>query len=145
MRILGFIRIGLCMLGAPLAAQTVNYGDDSSEWANDGECDDRRFAGTTMSTDFANEDINRDATDCRNGIESSSLIVWSLQDALKVTQCKAISFGDDSGDYANDNECDDIRFEGSGMASSLGTESIGMDASDCSTFCAAGMIAVRDY
>ena len=145
MRFSGIFGIALCMLTTPLAAQTVSYGDDSSDWANDGECDDRRFAGSTISSEFANEDINRDATDCQNGVEAGTLVLWSLNDALKVTQCKAIDFGDDSGEYANDNECDDIRFEGSGMASSVGTESIGKDASDCSSFCDAGVIAVRDY
>jgi uncharacterized protein YdeI (BOF family) len=29
----------------PLAAQSINFGDDASQWSNDGECDDPRFEG----------------------------------------------------------------------------------------------------
>ncbi|WP_341368144.1 hypothetical protein [Yoonia sp. BS5-3] len=136
---------GQLTLRAEAGAQEINYGDDSSEWANDGECDDRRFIGSTMHSILNNEDVGRDASDCRDGVESGALIAWSMQDSLAATQCSAIDFGDDSGDYANDDECDDARFEGLGMASSVSPDYIGADASDCSRFCDAGIVSLRDY
>ena len=45
----------------------------------------------------------------------------------------------------DDHECDDMRFEGLGMASSVGADDIGKDANDCRRFCDAGVIAVREY
>jgi len=43
----------------------IEFGDDSGEWANDGECDDPRFIGPgmTMMPPFDHE--RRDASDCR--------------------------------------------------------------------------------
>ncbi len=43
----------------------------------------------------------------------------------------AFSFGDNGGTYTNDGECDDPRFGGRGMASSLDYANIGHDAVDC--------------
>ena len=87
MRILGFLSISLCVSAGALAAQDVNFGDDSSQWANNGECDDRRFVGSIMATILNNEDIGRDATDCSNGLSAGSLIVWSATTAAKVLRC----------------------------------------------------------
>lgn len=49
---------------APPQAQ-IDFGNDSSEWANDGECDDPRFTGQGMAEVLLAEDARRDATDCR--------------------------------------------------------------------------------
>lgn len=145
MRFIVHIGIMACLAGTPALSQDIYYGDDSSDWANNNECDDRRFIGSTMTTILNNEDIGRDATDCRAGVESGALTLWSAEKAYAVTQCSAIDFGDDSGEFVDDHECDDIRFEGMGMASSVGQDNIGRDASDCSRFCAAGIVAVREY
>ena len=51
----------------------IYFGVDSSEWANDGECDDPRFAGEGMAATLLDEDINRDASDCRAGVERGEL------------------------------------------------------------------------
>ena len=49
-----------------------------------------------------------------------------------TTDISAVDFGNDNGDWANDDECDDPRFEGPGMtATPLLDEDIGHDASDC--------------
>ena len=50
---------------APAAAEGPRYGDDSSEFAQDGECDDRRFTGGGMAADLGWEHVGHDATDCR--------------------------------------------------------------------------------
>jgi hypothetical protein len=42
-----------------------DFGDDSSRWANDGECDDPRFAGEGSADTLLDEDRGHDATDCR--------------------------------------------------------------------------------
>lgn len=49
---------------AQVGNQTINFGDDSSQWANDAECDDPRFAGPGTHDVLLAEDIYRDATDC---------------------------------------------------------------------------------
>jgi len=50
--------------------QTINFGDDSSEWANDAECDDPRFVGIGAHEVNLAEDLYRDATDCRKLLEA---------------------------------------------------------------------------
>lgn len=54
---------------AQSAAASINFGDDSSEWANDGECDDPRFVGAAMAEVLLDEDTAKDATDCRAAFE----------------------------------------------------------------------------
>jgi hypothetical protein len=49
------------------------------------------------------------------------------------------------GPYANDGECDDIRFEGLGAASGLSAENTGGDATDCRQLCTYGAVSLRDY
>ena len=44
----------------------MQFGDDTSTWAFDGECDDPRFVGPGMtSSTLLASDAQRDATDCR--------------------------------------------------------------------------------
>ncbi len=121
------------------------FGDDSNEWANDGECDDRRFTGSGMASDLAVSGIGTDATDCRSALEAGSVKFWEMTPAIQATQCDAINFGDDSGSYVGDGECDDPRFEGLGAASVITMENLGADASDCSRLCRYGAIALREY
>jgi hypothetical protein len=42
----------------------IDFGDDLSTWANDGECDDSRFAGEGMANSVVDSDLYHDATDC---------------------------------------------------------------------------------
>lgn len=45
---------------------SIQWGNDSSRYARDGECDDKRFTGSGMtSTPLLDSDIQHDATDCR--------------------------------------------------------------------------------
>jgi hypothetical protein len=140
----------LCMSVAlttatPIVAQDQVFGTDNNEWANDGECDDRRFAGPGMALDLDIANIGKDGTDCRDLFSAGSLTLWDATAATQATQCKAIDFGDDSGEYPNDGECDDPRFEGIGAASQIGTDNLMKDASDCSALCGYGAVALRDY
>lgn len=129
----------------PVTAAQIDFGDDSNEYANDGECDDRRFRGATMASSLNWERAGRDATDCRTGFESGQLSLWILADAVAATDCAAVDFGDDSGEYTNDDECDDPRFEGLATASILVPDDLGKDASDCRRLCELGVLGLRDY
>ena len=68
-----------------------------------------------------------------------------LADTFLITteQGANFSFGDDTSLWAKDGECDDPRFEGSGMARTLLEEDRGHDASDCSELLRSGRIRLR--
>lgn len=133
----------------PVAAEIIidgiRFGDDSGPVSNDGECDDRRFAGAGMAQIISWENLGRDASDCVAAYQAGTVYLWVEQEAQLATSCQAIDFGDDSGEYPNDYECDDYRFEGRGVAMNLLFEAAGTDASDCSRLCDYGLASLRDY
>ena len=51
-----------------------------------------------------------------------------------------VDYGDDTGRYANDGECDDPRFEGAGAASWPQIDDRGHDATDCRRLHEAGQV-----
>ena len=122
----------------------VDYGDDSGQWTNDGECDDRRFVGQGMAQSLAWLDVGRDATDCQGLAESGAIKAWVMADALAATQCSALA-GDDASEFANNGICDDPQFEGLGMDPIITEAERGHDATDCQQLCSYGAIAVRSY
>ena len=136
MRILGLLGIVICCASSPAVAQSVNFGDDTSEWANDGECDDGRFTGPGLtSTPLLEEDVLADATDCRTAFEAGRLTLAG------VASDGAIDFGNDSGEWSNDGECDDMRFAGLGMTTTpLLQSDIMRDATDCRNAFNAGQL-----
>ncbi|WP_338721303.1 hypothetical protein [Devosia sp. XK-2] len=144
---LGAVGLALLLmagLSAPALAQAsteIDFGDDSSEWANDGECDDPRFAGSAMASELLDTDIGRDATDCRAAFEAGSISLAESTTAA-TTANDDIDFGDDSSEWAKDGECDDPRFAGSAMASELLDADIGRDATDCRAAFEAGTITL---
>jgi len=115
-----------------LAARTVPFdlGDDSSEWAFDGECDDPRFVGEGMADYLLTDSIGADATDCR-----AAYILGTIEadpHFLEPASPKEILWGDDGGEFANDGVCEDVRFTGYFSADlDYLAEDIGHDASDC--------------
>jgi hypothetical protein len=125
------------------AAQQMDFGDDSSDYASDGECDDRRFAGPGMAVTLSNVNIGRDAADCRAALDGGRVVVWDFQLARAATDCNAINYGDDSSEWALDGTCDDPRFDGIGAAEDLLDTDMNRDASDCRRLCAFGAIALR--
>ena len=54
-------------------ASSIDFGDNSSEWSYDGECDDPRFAGRGMAEVLLDEDLGRDAADCRALYQAGSI------------------------------------------------------------------------
>ena len=121
----------LAILAAPLctAGQDIDFGEDSSPWANDGECDDPRFDGPGTADTLVDGDLLRDAADCLMLFERGE--VWLRGDASLIVAGQDIDFGDDSGNYPNDGECDDLRFEGPGAYTDPLEEDVFRDASDC--------------
>jgi len=140
----GFLVLAVSLV-SPAAAQSIDYGDDSSDWARDGECDDRRFAGPGMAASLGWRNVGRDASDCAALVDKQRIALWDFGAALAATQCTAIDFGDDSSEYARDDECDDMRFEGPGMASGVSADNIRKDATDCLHMCRFGVIALREF
>lgn len=52
----------------------IQWGNDSSKYARDGECDDKRFTGPGMTTTpLLDSDIQHDATDCRAAYNAGRL------------------------------------------------------------------------
>lgn len=115
------------------SALGIDFGDDSSDWANDGECDDPRFSGSGSAAELLDDDILRDATDCRAAFVAGRVTLVG-PDAVpaEATDIGArIDFGDDSGQWIHDGECDDPDFAGPGMAAKPTQEGRLSDASDC--------------
>ena len=87
----------------------VDFGDDESEWARDGECDDPRFAGEGSAETLADADAYHDATDCRTLLEQGRVVLSGA--AANRIQRGRLEKGDDtlsSGEYA-----DEYTFSGS--------------------------------
>ncbi|QQR39229.1 hypothetical protein [Devosia rhizoryzae] len=130
---------------ATTAAADVDFGDDTSSWANDGECDDPRFSGTGMAVELEDADILKDATDCRTAFEAGTISIAETGDIpAATTDTAAIDFGDDSSEWARDEECDDPRFAGSAMAGTLNDVNIGKDATDCEAAFNAGTVTLAE-
>ena len=123
----------------------VQFGDDSSEWANDGECDDRRFTGQGMATSMDWRSVGRDASDCRALYDAGSIRLWNPLEAQAATQCAAIDFGDNTSQFADDGECDDPRFEGLAQSTVVNLSESGHDSNDCVQLCAYGAVSLRNY
>jgi hypothetical protein len=130
--VVGALALVLFAVSAPLRAQ-LDFGDDSSRYANDGECDDPRFEGPGAADELLESDRGHDATDCRERYEAGEITL----------RADAINYGDDASRYAKDGECDDPRFQGAGSASELVEADRGHDATDCRELLATGRVTLR--
>ena len=129
----------------PAAATEIDFGDNASYFSHDGECDDRRFRGAGMASQFDWEDATHDASDCRDLYEAGEITLWNAEDSLAATECDSIDFGSNASKFSHDGVCDDPRFEGLGTAEVLLTGDLEADAADCSRLCTFGLIGLRDY
>ena len=102
--------------------------DDSCEWANDGECDELRYSGGGACLD------GTDATDCDNFGTSPEALARLLE--LVPANLRG-QLGDDSCQYSNDGECDDVAFGGTIYCST------GTDATDCRAMALGGEDSCR--
>lgn len=147
MRILSLaVFVSFAFAGASFA-QAIDFGDDTSQWANDGECDDMRFEGPGMTlTPLLDADIGHDASDCRAAFKAGALTLraQAMPEADTGLVLAGVNFGSDGGEWANDGECDDPRFEGPGMTlTPLLHADLMQDATDCSSAFLAGRLQLR--
>ena len=114
---LSLLALAILALAAPLVGQTTasgvgDFGDDSSEWANDGDCDDTRFVGDRGAAAATSDDhVGRDATDCRN-LLNAGRIQWgpvlgegTISDRFRLfTRCAPLGISV----YVQGDEADEI-------------------------------------
>ncbi len=110
------------------SVSSIDWGDDSGSYANDGACDDARFHDDGDSWTYKRQHVLADASDCRAAF-TNGLIKLELD------------FGNNSGAYANDDTCDDNRFSGSGRSVLTTDSHIKRDAVDCIAAYRAGTIS----
>lgn len=121
------------------SASSYAFGDDTSEYANDGECDDARFVGAGMDGLLLTDSIGRDATDCKAAFASKTITVNRLH--VIPTDSAPIIFGDNNSEYASDGQCDDIRFVGKDVDETVFLyEDVGHDSADCKAAFEAGTV-----
>ncbi|MFN3953133.1 MAG: trypsin-like serine peptidase [Pararhodobacter sp.] len=114
------------LLGALVAmlvlvpAPAVLAQDNSCRWANDGECDEARYGGTGACPS------GTDTNDCRAEASAHARLWAAVPAEIRAR------LGDDSCRWANDGECDDARFGGTGACPD------GTDASDCRAMAVGG-------
>lgn len=146
------IALAAASASVPAPAQAINFGDDASKYARDGECDDKRFSGAGMTdTPLLDSDVGHDATDCRAAYNQGRLTFNGNENSNNNSSgggnrndVNRIIWGDDNGKYANDGECDDKRFIGPGMTSTpLLDSDIKHDASDCRAAYRQGRLQLR--
>ena len=151
-RILLTAAVALLAAPVPALAQNVDFGDDASRFAKDGECDDMRFTGPGMTdTTLIDSDIRHDATDCRTAYNQGRLTYnggrrdgGSTGSTYASSGVNHIMWGDDTSKYAKDGECDDKRFVGAGMTSTpLLDSDIKHDATDCRSAYNQGRLQLR--
>ena len=81
-----------------------DFGDDTSRWANDGECDDPRFEGTGTAHTLLVEDRGHDAADCRKLFGTGRIALREGSAGERVHNGR-LERGDhtlQSGEYADD-------------------------------------------
>ena len=116
----------------------IQLGNDAGLFADDGECDDTRFTGnpTYLGITGVDDYVMRDASDCGQLFREGH---------VRLKDTETIDFGDDSSPWANDGECDDVRFVGPsryiGITSS--EDHVRRDASDCRQLFVDGLIRLR--
>ncbi|MEM9351065.1 MAG: hypothetical protein AAGA47_12460 [Pseudomonadota bacterium] len=60
---------------AATSCEAIDFGNDGSDYADDGECDDPRFEGIGAATTLLSGDRGRDATDCRRLCELEAIFI----------------------------------------------------------------------
>jgi hypothetical protein len=112
--------------------------------ANDGECDDLRFTGAGVDKKLLSEDLMGDASDCKALLEEGRISIRTIYTpeyaAGAPYDSSGVDFGDNTSSYADDDECDDPRFEGPGTATTLLDSDLMADANDCKAAYEAGTI-----
>ena len=133
----------------PLLIDGIQFGNDTSDWARDGECDDPRFSGEGMAHgELDKVNAYADRTDCLALWETGTLTYdpsWRAPSLPPPTAAEidAVDFGADTSQWAQDDECDDPRFEGTGMAADPTLDDLKADATDCRRMYMLGLVTLR--
>ncbi len=151
--ILAAVSLLAAAMPLPATAQNIDFGDDASRFAKDGECDDMRFSGPGMTdTTLIDSDIRHDATDCRAAYNQGRLTYSGGRregqqpsgSGYAASGVNHIMWGDDASEFAKDGECDDKRFTGPGMTETQLLDSdVKHDATDCRTAFQQGRLQLR--
>tara|TARA_R110002074_G_scaffold1925_14_gene11651 strand:+ start:889 stop:2226 length:1338 start_codon:yes stop_codon:yes gene_type:complete len=105
--------IMLALLAAFGTAAPAQAQANTCQWANDNECDEPRYNGTGACQN------GTDANDCRAEASAWQRLLDAVPSPIRG------QLGTDSCRWANDNECDDPNFGGTGACQP------GTDATDC--------------
>ncbi len=89
------------------------------------------------------DNILRDATDCEIFYSALRIRLARTREQSDPEECRSIEFGNNSSEWARDDECDDPRFIGPGMSDILLLEDTKADAEDCRKLCRAGEVWLR--
>lgn len=132
---------------AMTALTGIDFGDNSSPFADDGECDDPRFEGPGAAGMTFEDSQLTDGNDCSSLYLAGSLIFVDPDNpdsvsANLVIDSSGINFGDNSSVFADDGECDDPRFQGPGAAFSASENNQMRDANDCRSLFESGQISL---
>ncbi|MEQ8954142.1 MAG: hypothetical protein RL120_08410 [Gammaproteobacteria bacterium] len=122
----------------------IDFGDNSGPFIDDGECDDPRFEGPG-SAEFTYDGAEfTDAGDCSSLYLEGTLTYVDPDSAGTglVVDSAGIEFGDNTGVFADDGECDDPRFEGPGAAAFASEASEMRDANDCRNMFESGRVSL---
>ncbi|WP_136253972.1 hypothetical protein [Onishia niordana] len=122
-------------------SEGIEWGDNTSQWADDGECDDPRFTGEGAHSLNVDEDRYHDAVDCRSLYEQGRITLASNGDTINSSS--DIQWGDNTSQWSNDGECDDPRFAGPGVHDLNLDEDRYHDAIDCQRLYEQGQIYLK--
>lgn len=85
--------LAAAMGAGPSLAQDVDFGDDSSSFANNGRCDDPRFEGPGAAIFRSPLDMGRDATDCRTALEAGRVALTPTAQSALAAQAEIVDDG----------------------------------------------------
>jgi len=97
--------LAVCVSIAPFALRAdPDFGDNTSRWANDGECDDPRFEGAGAADTLLVEDRGHDAADCRKLFGAGRIALRDSSAGARIHNGR-LERGDhtlQSGEYADE-------------------------------------------
>ena len=112
---------GACAAGTDTfdcAIMATGAFDNSCSWADDGACDEPRFGGSGVCRD------GTDSNDCNVQVSAGRGGLSPMNRLRGMIGAGRVQ-GDDSCSWANDGECDEAQYEGTGACAA------GTDTSDC--------------
>ena len=66
------------LFGVDLDSGYIDFGDDTSAWAQDGECDDPRFESAGAASTQLADNRGHDATDCRRLYDAGRVHLFGI-------------------------------------------------------------------